>query len=113
MDRQEFNKHFLMDSDETGRFLVYSHRTGITYYVEPLDGVRRDWGDLVGGRVQGSYGLKYKGSIKADSSLIREELGFSHVRTLDPGVSPLAEIEATDKLRYTQGFRPGVTPREN
>lgn len=30
----DFNKRFLADRDDTGRFLVKSRRTGKTYYVE-------------------------------------------------------------------------------
>lgn len=32
----EVNKRFLEKTDETGRFIVYSTKTGISYYVEPI-----------------------------------------------------------------------------
>ena len=96
----DFKKKFLMDRDETGRFIVKSLKTGRTYFVETLDdGNRNDWGDLdpVTKKLIGSYGDKYKGSIKPEESLITEENGFEKIYTLDPGQSPLDYINRLDE----------------
>lgn len=100
MERSEAIKNFLVDSDETGRFIVTSLRTGRKYYVEPIDsGIRSDWGDLnpATKKLEGDYGSKHKGSIKESESLITEENGFENIVTLDPGVSPLDYIDRLDK----------------
>ncbi len=60
-------KDFLVNSDDTGRFIVKSLKTGRTYYVEPIDsGERVDWGDLnpATKKLEGDYGSKHKGAIK-------------------------------------------------
>lgn len=45
--RQEVLQRFLTNTDETGRFIVKSSVTGITYFVEPLyKGKTAVWGDL-------------------------------------------------------------------
>jgi hypothetical protein len=102
-------EQFLTNRDDTGRFIVYSPRTGISYYVEPLDGDRTpSWGDMdpATKELTGAYGVKYKGSIHPGESLITEDNGFKNIVVLAPGTSPYSEIECTDKLRYEQGFRP-------
>jgi hypothetical protein len=94
------DKDFLVDSSDTGRFIVTSLKTGRKYYVEPLDGGERtDWGDLnpATKRLEGSYGSKYKGSIKESESLITKENGFCNIVTLPAGYSPLEYIEQIDK----------------
>lgn len=94
------DKDFLINSSDTGRFIVTSLKTGRKYYVEPLDGGERtDWGDLdpATKRLEGSYGSKYKGSVKESESLITKENGFRNIVTLPPGYSPLEYIEKIDK----------------
>jgi hypothetical protein len=94
------DKDFLVDSSDTGRFIVTSLKTGRKYYVEPLDGGgRTDWGDLnpATKRLEGSYGSKYKGSVKESESLITKENGFCNIVTLPAGYSPLEYIEQIDK----------------
>lgn len=92
----EFDKKFLVNSDDTGRFIVKSYKTGKTYYIEPIGG-RAEWGDLnpATGKVEGSYGDKYKGSINKNESLITPENGFDPDKTymLGPGESPLGYID--------------------
>ena len=93
-------KDFLVNSDDTGRFIVKSIKTGHTYYVEPIDGGERvDWGDLnpATKKLEGDYGSKHKGAIKESESLITEENGFTNITTLPPGYSPLEYIEELDK----------------
>jgi len=92
----EFKKKFLTERDHTGRFIVKSLKTGKTYYIEPIDSnTRSDWGDLdpVTKKMTGSYGTKYKGSIKPEESMITKENGFDKIYTLEPGESPLSYIE--------------------
>ncbi len=94
------DKDFLVDSSDTGRFIVTSLKTGRKYYVEPLDGGgRTDWGDLnpATKRLEGSYGSKYQGSVKESESLITKENGFCNIVTLPAGYSPLEYIEQIDK----------------
>lgn len=90
---------FLTNTDETGRFIVTSPRTGRTYFIEPILGAHTPkWGDMdpATKKVSGSYGQKYTGAVKEDDSLITEANGFSNIETLDVGVSPMAAIEARD-----------------
>ena len=89
---------FLMNTDETGRFVVTSTRTGRKYFVEPIGDPHKKWGDVdpATKKVTGNYGNKYKGSVSEKESLITEENGFDNVQTLPPGVSPLLAIEQID-----------------
>jgi len=95
-------KKFLTNTDETGRFVVTSQRTGRTYFVEPIGKHNTRWGDITsygkGGTVTGSYGKKYRGSIDPEDSLITVETGFKEekIHTLEPGVSPLLFIDKLD-----------------
>ena len=40
--RREVLQRFLQNTDNTGRFVVQSKITGITYYVEPIDSGKPD-----------------------------------------------------------------------
>lgn len=103
------NKDFLINSEETGRFIVTSLKTGRKYFVEPIDGnTRTSWGDLdpSTNKLSGDYGTKYKGSIKESESLITPENGFKNIVTLGPGESPLEYIEKIDK-QYEENSRSG------
>lgn len=95
------NSHeFLINSEDTGRFIVKSLVTGRTYYVEPIDdGSHIDWGDLnpATKKLEGDYGSKYRGAVKESESIIKEENGFSNIVKLDPGYSPLEYIEKLDQ----------------
>lgn len=105
-------QQFLTNTDETGRFIVYSCRTGISYYIEPLDvGSRIKWGDVDPATKDtiGTYGKKYTGAIKPKDSLITEENGFKNIEILKSGVSPLGEINRIDDIRYEEGYRPKST----
>jgi len=99
-------KNFLVNSDDTGRFIVKSLKTGRTYYVEPIDnGNRTEWGDLnpATKKLEGDYGAKHKGSVKESESVIKEENGFENIVTLEPGYSPIDYIEQLDK-KYQDGI---------
>lgn len=99
--KEDVRKRFLLNTEHTGRHIVYSFRTGKRYYVEPIEGHVIKWGDLnpATGKVEGSYGQKYRGGIDAKDSLITEENGFFNIQTLKPGFSPAAAIEEMD-ARY-------------
>ena len=103
---KEFTKNFLTNTDETGRFIVKSQRTGKTYYVEAIDDKERTvWGDYNPTTKKfetGNYGTKYKGSIKPEESLITEENGFEKIHTLGVGESPLDYINRIDDEYYEQ-----------
>jgi len=92
-------KQFLTNTDETGRFIVTSQRTGKTYAVEPLVGAHTpQWGDVdpATKKLTGKYGKKYDGAVKPEDSLITEENGFTNIQVLDKGTSPHAAIEHLD-----------------
>jgi len=93
-------QQFLTRTDESGRFIVCSGRTGKVYAVEPIDnGVRTNWGsiDPATKELTNKKGHdKYRGAVAADESLITEANGFRNIRLLEPGMSPLAMIEHID-----------------
>lgn len=97
MDTQ-FTEKFLTNTDETGRFIVTSQRTGRVYYVEPIAGKKVVWGDMdpATKKLSGSYGKKYTGAVEKSESMITLENGFTKVHDLEPGVSPLHAIEVLD-----------------
>ena len=103
MKREDFIKKFLLDNDETGRFIVKSKKTGKTYFVETIDGDERTaWGDYNPATKTfetSNYG-KHKGSIKPMESLITEENGFEKIHTLSIGESPLDYIDRIDEEYY-------------
>jgi len=90
-------KDFLVNSEETGKHIVTSIRTGKKYYVEPIGNGRRDWGDVdpATGKITGSYGSKYTGSVTEFDSVIKEENGFKTVITIKNG-SPYGVIQELD-----------------
>lgn len=97
----DFNKRFLADRDDTGRFLVKSRRTGKTYYVEAIGDAHVDWGsiDPATGKLMVKKGWKKnKGSIEKHESLITTEQGFTEdkIHNLEPGISPHAYIDMLD-----------------
>ena|SRR3569832_976171 len=98
-----FNQKFLTNTDDTGRFIVTSQRTGRVYYVEPIDKRQATdwtkWGsiDPATGKIMNKHGFrKYAGAIEESESLITKENGFEKIHELEPGVSPLHAIEVLD-----------------
>jgi len=92
-------KEFLTNTDETGRFIVKSMRTGKTYAFEPIGDPHTVWGsiDPATKTLDNKKGFKkYRGSIEEKDSLITEENGFKNIRTLPPGTSPLSAVEFID-----------------
>lgn len=97
----DFNKRFLHERDDTGRFIVVSTRTGKKYYVEPQGDPHIEWGsiDPASGKLMVKKGWKKnQGSIDPKDSLITEANGFDpeKIVTLEPGISPNAYIDMLD-----------------
>uniref|UniRef100_UPI00404B74C7 hypothetical protein n=1 Tax=Flavobacterium sp. TaxID=239 RepID=UPI00404B74C7 len=91
-------KRFLTNTDETGRFVMKSRITGITYFVEPIyNGKSEKWGDLdpATGKLTGNYGSKYTGAVTKKESLITEENGFENIGYFKG--SPFGAIDQRDK----------------
>lgn len=96
--RREVLQRFLTNTDETGRFIVKSSVTGITYYVEPLyRGKPLQWGDIDPATKQltGNYGSKNTGAVMEKESLLTKENGFENVGYFKG--SPFGEIDRRDK----------------
>ena len=94
---KEIIDNFLVNSEETGKHIVTSLRTGKKYYVEPIGNGRSDWGDVdpATGKITGDYGSKYTGSVTEDKSVITTENGFVTVVTISNG-SPYGCIQQMD-----------------
>ena len=90
-------KMFLVNSDETGKHIVYSQRTGKRYFIEVIGGGHSAWGDLdpVTKKYTGNYGSKFTGSVKPKESVITEENGFKNIEIIEGG-SPYGCIEQMD-----------------
>lgn len=96
--RKDLINRFLTNTDETGRFLMKSSVTGITYFVEPIyKGQYAQWGDIdpATKKLTGNYGSKYTGAILEKESMIREENGFTNIGYFKG--SPFGEIERRDR----------------
>ena len=97
--KQISHKDFLINSEDTGRFLVTSKRTGRTYFIEPQGDPHVEWGsvDQSTGKMNVKKGWKKnKGSTEKENTLITTENGFENIITLKPGMSPLQYIENID-----------------
>jgi len=97
--RQDVRQKFLTNTDETGRFIIHSTRTGKTYAVEPMGNVKTEWGsiDPATGDLMNKKGHdKYRGSIDSKDSLITEENGFINIQVLDIGTSPFHAVDVLD-----------------
>lgn len=99
VDKKVLEK-FFYETDHTGRFMVVSMRTGVKYFVEPIapKNSGQKFGDIDPATKQltGSYGDKYRGAVEESESLITTQNGFSNIRLLDKGVSPLLAIDSID-----------------
>jgi hypothetical protein len=96
----DFNKRFLTDTSDTGRFISVSVRTGRKYYVEAIGDPHISWGSIIPGddshlSVKKGWG-KNKGSIDDNETLITAENGFTKIHDLEPGISPHAYIDMLD-----------------
>lgn len=96
--RREVLQRFLTNTDETGRFVVKSSVTGITYFVEPLyRGKTPTWGDVnpATKQIEGNYGSKFTGAVMEKESLLKKENGFENIGYFKG--SPFGEIDRRDK----------------
>jgi len=100
MINSNFVKEFLTHTDDTGRFIVTSLRTGKRYFVETIICAHTPkWGSIdpaTGNLMHKKGDGKYRGGIDAKESLITPENGFSKITLLDIGTSPHAAIEMMD-----------------
>jgi hypothetical protein len=90
---------FLINSEDTGRFIVTSIRTGKKYFVEAIGDPHIEWGsvDQSTGKFNVKKGWKKnKGSIEKEESLINAENGFEKIHNLKAGESPLIYIDSLD-----------------
>lgn len=97
--RPDIAEKFFTNTDETGRFIVKSKRTGKTYAVEPMGHVKTNWGSVdpaTGNLMHKKGDGKFRGSIDPKDSLISEDNGFVNIVTLEPGTSPFHAIEVMD-----------------
>jgi hypothetical protein len=97
-------KNFLIESEQTGRQIVKSIRTGRVYFVEAIGNAHNDFGDLdpVTKKMTGNYGAKYKGCISKNESLITKENGFNEIVEIQGG-SPYSIIENLDSKYPNKG----------
>lgn len=110
--KKEVISKFFEEVDETGRHMVVSLTTGVRYFVEPIgDGRGGDWGseNPATKEIEHKKGDgKFTGSVTLNESLVTEENGFKEVKLLDPGESPMSEIERRDKIHEANGVKPAV-----
>lgn len=101
---KDFRKRFLVNRDDTGRFIVRSLKTGKAYYVEPIDsGEMTKWGDYDPASkrfLTENYGRKHKGSVSPEESMITEDAGFDKIYQTDFGESPFDFIRRVDDEHY-------------
>lgn len=95
---ETLEKRFLVNTENTGRFIVISKRTGRKYYVEAIGDPHIQWGsvDVSTGNMNTKKGWKrFRGSIDKEDSLINNE-NFNKVHNLKAGQSPLFYIDELD-----------------
>ena len=96
----EIKQKFLINSEDTGRFIVKSLKSGKTYFVvEAIGDPHLEWGSLDPATkdLNNKKGWKkYKGSIEENETLITKENGFDKIYELKPGQNPLGFIEVLD-----------------
>ena len=98
IDNKEILKNFLVDSDETGRQIVFDYKTGRKFYIETIDNSGRsaDWGSYnpSTGDIENKKGAgKYTGSVTEKESLITKENGFINIVETKVGESPYSVID--------------------
>lgn len=106
---QEIKDRFFQDTDETGRFMVVSNVTGVSYFVEPIgDGRGGDWGSYnpSTGNIENKKGFdKFTGSVHLKDSIVTPENGFKNVELLAEGESPMGIIALRDEAYEKAGVR--------
>jgi hypothetical protein len=100
MINSNFVREFLKDTDDTGRFVVTSLRTGKRYFVEVIETAHTPkWGSIdpaTGNLMHKKGDGKYRGGISPEESMITPENGFSNITMCGIGTSPHAYIEMLD-----------------
>lgn len=89
---------FLVNTENTGRFIVISKRTGRKYFVEAVGDPHIQWGsvDVASGTMNTKKGWKrFRGSIDEMDSLVTQD-NFDKVHSLSAGESPLKYIDELD-----------------
>ena len=71
----------MKEAEHTGRYYITDTKTGRKFCVEPVGNPRTDFGDInpATGKIEGAYGMKYRGSIDEKDSIITEENGFKDI----------------------------------
>ena len=105
---KDVRKNFLVNRDETGREIITYVQTGKQYFVEFIEprNFRSSWGDIdpATKTVTGSYGGKFKGSIKSEESVITKENGFNEI-VEGKGGSPYHTIHLMhEKYKKENGY---------
>ena len=97
----------MVNRTETGREIVTYFETGKSYFIEWIEprSYMTYWGDIdpATKKVQGSYGKKSRGGIKADESMITKENGFDNI--VEGKGSPYGTIDAMhEKWKRENGY---------
>jgi len=95
---KNLDQKFLVNTEDTGRFIVISKRTGRKYFVEAIGDPHIQWGsvDAASGKLNTKKGWKrFRGSIDKEDSLITKD-SFDKIHSLTPGESPLVYIDKLD-----------------
>jgi len=101
---------FLENRDETGNLIVdMLDGTGQSYFVEfisPRNQEKTGWGDVnpATGKVEGSYGGKFKGSIKAEDSVLTPENGFPDAKVIPGGSYMYSVAKKHEAWRLANGL---------
>lgn len=102
--KQKVLQRFFYRTEDSGRFVVTSKHTGITYFIEPIDSGKPAllWGDVdpATKKLTGDYGNARRGAVTKDESLITLENGFKNIAVFKG--SPLGEIDRRDRLYELQ-----------
>ncbi len=97
--KADLMERFTYETDNTGRFIVFSQKTGKRYFVEAIGDPHVEWGsvDQSSGKMSVKKGWKkFRGSIEPNESLITKDNGFEKIHNLQAGESPLEYIERLD-----------------
>jgi len=100
---KNLEKRFLVNTENTGRFIVISIRTGRKYFVEAIGDPHIQWGsvDVSTGNMNTKKGWKrFRGSIDEEDSMINDK-DFKEVHQLSAGTSPLKYIDTLDEKYET------------
>ena len=71
----------MKNAEDTGTYYIVDIKTGRKFCVEPVGNPRTDFGDInpATKKIEGNYGMKYRGSIDEKDSIITEANGFKDI----------------------------------